>query len=119
MEGKAMKRLYVCGSFRFTREMEELERGLKEENIEYQISRKLDSRGILGCLKKIDDADVVYVVDPEGYVGKSVSVDIGYAYAKKKLIYVMHRGDDPPVMDLISGVLSPKALVALLKKGFR
>ena len=97
--------------------MDELERILKEEKIEYQISRKVDVRGILGCLKKIDDADVVYVVDPKGYVGKSVSVDIGYAYAKNKSIYVMHRVDDPPVTDLISDVLSPKVLVDLLKKG--
>jgi hypothetical protein len=112
-----MKRLYLCGSFRFAREMEELERGLKEENIEYQISKKMDSRGILGCLKKINDADVIYVVNPEGYVGKSVSVDIGYAYAKNKSIYVMHRVDDPPVMELMNGVLSLEALIDFLKEG--
>lgn len=67
-------------------------------------------------MKKIDDADVVYVVDPEGYVGKSVSVDIGYAYAKNKSIYVMYPVDDPPVMDLINGVLPPKALIDFLKE---
>jgi len=111
-----MKRLYVCGSFRFISEMEELERIFEEENIECQISKKMGSRGILGCLKNIDNADVVYVVNSEGYVGKSVSVDIGYAYAKNKSIYVMHQVDDPPVMDLINGVLSPKALIGLLKE---
>jgi len=111
-----MKRLYVCGSFRFTREIEELENRLKQGNIEYQISKKMDSRGILGCLKKIDDADVVYVVNPGGYIGKSGSVDIGYAYARNKSIYAMHSVDDPAVMDLISGVLSPKALIDLLKE---
>ena len=96
--------------------MEELEHTLEEENVEYQISKEIDGRGIPGCLKKIDGADVVYIVDPEGYVGKSVSVDIGYAYAINKSIYVMHSVDDPPVMDLISGVLSPKALIDLLKE---
>jgi hypothetical protein len=111
-----MRRLCVCGSFRFIREMEELERKLNEENIEYQMPRKTDNNGILGCLKKIDDADVVYIVNPAGYVGKSVSVDIGYAYAKNKLIYAMHGVKDPPIMDLISGVLSVKALVDLLKE---
>lgn len=111
-----MKKLYVCGSFRFIREMEELERELKEEGIHFQISNKKDSRGILGCLKKIDDADVVYVVNPQGYIGKSVSVDIGYAYAKNKSIYVMHAVDDPPITNLISDVLSPKALIDFLKE---
>jgi len=112
-----MKRLYVCGSFRFIREMEKLERKLKEENIEYQMSKEMDHREILGCLKKIDDADVVYIVNPEGYIGKSVAVDIGYAYAKNKPMYVMHPVDDPPVMDLIDNVLSPEALIGFLKEG--
>jgi len=113
-----MKRLYVCGSFRFIREMEALEHMLKEENIQFQISKEMDRRGILGCLKKVDDADVIYVVNPQGYIGKSVSIDIGCAYAKNKSIYVMHPVDDPPLMDLINGVLSPKALVDFLKESF-
>jgi hypothetical protein len=113
-----MRRLYVCGSFKFIREMEELEGRLKEENIEYQMSKETNSRGILECLRKIDDADVVYVVDPEGYIGKNVSVDIGFAYAKNKSIYVMHRVDDPPVMDLVNAVLSPKSLIEVLKERF-
>jgi hypothetical protein len=96
--------------------MEELEHMLREENLTYQISKEMDSRGILGCVKKIDDADIVYIVNPEGYIGKSVSIDIGYAYAKNKAIYVMHQVDDPPVMDLVNAILSPKALIDLLKE---
>jgi len=111
-----MKKLYVCGSFRFKREMEGLERKLKEENIQFQISKEMNSYGIVGCLKKVDDADIVYIVDPRGYVGKSVSVDIGYAYAKNKSIYVMHSVDDPPIMKLVNDVLSPKALIGFLKE---
>ena len=110
-----MKRLYVCASFRFICEIESLERRLRKEKIDHQTSRKMGSRGIVGCLKKIDDADIVYVVNPEGYVGKSVCIDIGYAIAKKKAVYVMHQVDDPPVMDLIRGVLSPEALIDFLK----
>jgi hypothetical protein len=111
-----MNRLYVCGSFKFLREIEELECKLKEKNIKYETSKKMNNRGILGCLEKVDDADIVYVVNPQGYVGKSVSVDMGYAYAKNKSIYVMNRVDDPPIMNLTNGVLSPKALMELLKE---
>jgi hypothetical protein len=114
-----MSKVYICGSFRFTREIQEVERRLKEENVKCEISKRMDSRGILGCLKKIDDTDVVYVVNPKGYIGKSVSFDRGYAYAKNKSVYAMYPIDDPPVTDLMSGVLSPKALVALLKESFR
>jgi hypothetical protein len=111
-----MKRLYVCGSFKFLREIEELECELKEKSIKYETSKEMNNRGILGCLEKVDDADIVYVVNPQGYVGKSVSVDLGYAYAKNKSIYVMNRVDDPPIMNLTNGVLSPKALIELLKE---
>jgi len=110
-----MKRVYVCGSFRFMDKIEELEMMLKKENVEFLVSKNMDVRGILGCLKKIDQADVVYVVNPEGYVGKSVSVDIGYAYARNKPIYVMHPIEDPPVMNLVSDVLSFEKLIHLLK----
>jgi hypothetical protein len=112
----AMNRLYVCGSFKFLREIEELETKLKKENIEYQTSKKKDSLGILGCLNKVDAADIVYVVNPQGYIGKSVAVDVGYAYAKNKTIYAMNPVDDPPIMNMINAVLSPEALVDLLKK---
>jgi nucleoside 2-deoxyribosyltransferase len=111
-----MKRLYVCGSFRFTDEMNELEAKLRKANIEYQISKKIDRRGIIGCLDKIDDADVVYVVNPGGYVGRSVCVDIGYAYARNKPIYAMHLIEDPPVPNLIHGVLSFEELISFLKQ---
>ncbi len=109
-----MKRLYVCGSFRFRREMEYLGHRLGEKNIAYEMPESRDSRGILGCLRKIDDSDIVYVVNPEGYVGKSVSVDIGYAYAKNKKMYVMHPIDDPPVANLISGVMTLDELIEAL-----
>jgi nucleoside 2-deoxyribosyltransferase len=95
--------------------IEELEMMLKKENVEFLVSKNMDVRGILGCLKKIDQADVVYVVNPGGYVGKSVSVDIGYAYARNKPIYVMHPIEDPPVMNLVSDVLSFEELINLLK----
>jgi hypothetical protein len=110
-----MKRVYVCGSFKFLSQIEELEKMLRKESIKFIVSKSLDIHGILGCLEKIDQADVVYVVNPDGYVGKSVSIDIGYAYAKNKPIYVMHPIDDPPVMSLVKGVLSFKELIILLK----
>jgi hypothetical protein len=107
--------LYVCGSFRFLDEMERLENILKNAKIDYLISKKADASGIVGCLEKIEKADVVYIINPDGYIGKSVSVDIGYAFAKDKEIYAMYPIDDPPVMNLVKGVLSFQSLVNLLK----
>lgn len=112
-----MKSVYVCGSFKFLSQIEELANMLINENIVVLVSKNLDVHGILGCLEKIDQADVVHVVNPDGYIGKSVSVDIGYAYARKKPIYVMRQIDDPPIMNLVKGVLSFKELVNILKRG--
>jgi len=111
-----MKRVYVCGSFKFIDKIEDLERSLRAAGVEFVVSKSLDPRGISGCLEKIDKADVVYVVNPDGYVGKSVSVDIGYAYARNKPIYLMHPTDDPPIMDLVKGVLTFERLVDFVKK---
>ena len=108
-------RVYICGSHRFLGRMETLERKLRKEGVEVLISKKIDDPSIIGCLDKIDEADIVYVVDPNGYVGKSVSVDIGYAYARKKSIYVMTQIDDPPVMKLVKGALSFQEVLTLLK----
>jgi nucleoside 2-deoxyribosyltransferase len=111
----SMKMLYVCGSFKFIRNMNELEEKLKKENIRFMMPKKKSSHGIVGCLKKIDKADVVYVVNPDGYVGKSVCVDMGYAYAKGKPIYVMCPIDEPQVMDMVKGALSFEELINFLK----
>ena len=110
-----MKRVYVCGSFKFIDKIEDLEKLLKAAGVEFVASKSLDPRGISGCLEKIDQADVVYVVNPDGYVGKSVSVDIGYAYARKKPIYLMYPTDDPPIMDLVKDVLTFEQLVDIAK----
>jgi len=114
-KGEFLKKLYLCGSFRFRREMEYIAHKLGEKNIAYVMPESKDNRGIRGCLRKIDDSDVVYIVNPDGYVGRSVSVDIGYAYAKNKRMYAMYPIDDPPVANLISGVMAPDELIELLR----
>ena len=111
-----MKRVYICGSFRFVDKIKELETRLKKENIECTVSKSMKARGILGCLEKIDSADLVYVVNPEGYVGKSVCLDMGYAYAKDKPVFIMHSVNDPPLMKLINGTQSFEEIISLLKK---
>jgi hypothetical protein len=111
-----VKRVYVCGSFRFLDRMMDVADTLRKENIPCEVSARTDARGITACLDKIDNADIVYVVDPDGYVGKSVCVDIGYAYAKSKKILAMCPVDDPLLAKMMSGVLPPAELVRLGRK---
>lgn len=109
-----MAGIYLCGSFRFVAAVAEVERLLAERGVPFQSSKAPDPRGIVSCLEKIDGADAVYVIDPDGYIGKSVAIDIGYAFARGKPIYSMEPIEDPPLDDLVRAVLSPAALARLL-----
>ena len=96
-----MKRkvVVICGSYRFERLMlEEAERLELEEGyavigvLPHVLDRELtlEEKELLGSihLDKIDLADSVYVVNPDGYIGKSVSKEIAYAMEKgKEILY--------------------------------
>ncbi len=109
-----MARVYLCGSFKFVETVEEVEGVLEAGGVSYLSSKAPDPRGIVSCLEKIDASESVYVVNPDGYVGKSVSVDLGFAYARGRPIYAMRPIDDPPLDDLVEGVLQPEDLVKAL-----
>jgi nucleoside 2-deoxyribosyltransferase len=66
--------------------------------------------------QKVDPADVVYVVNPGGYVGASVTLEIGYTYAMKKPLYAMEPIAEYTVMGLINRILSPSELIQLLQE---
>lgn len=64
-----------------------------------------------GCLNYIEEADIIYIINPDGYIGKSVSVDIGFALALKRKIFSMKEITDPPISELINGVISTQDLI--------
>lgn len=48
-------------------------------------------------LDKIIKADMVYVYNPDGYVGKTTCYEIGFCFSKKKPIYFFDYPDDLPI----------------------
>ncbi len=64
--------------------------------------------------QKVDPADIVYVVNPGGYIGTSVTLEIGYTYAMKKPLFAMEPIKEYTVMGLIDRILSPVELVQKL-----
>lgn len=108
-----MKTVYLCGSFKYIDKM----KSIQETFISYEIhctKPELDSpKGIQGCLEQISKADITFVVNPDGYIGKSVSVDIGYALALNKKVYSLVPIDDPPVGGLISGVATIEDVIKI------
>jgi hypothetical protein len=100
-----MSKLYICGSFRFSSELSKAEKAFLEAGISCNRSQHNDPEGIRGCLNRIDGSENVYVVNPDGYIGRSVALDIGYAYAKRKTIYSMVPISDPPIDFMIEKVV--------------
>lgn len=100
-----MARVYLCGTFRFLSQFDKAEELLKDSGVSVCRSFPGDPDGIRGCLSRIDRSDNVYVINPEGYVGKSVALDIGYAYAKGKPIYSMEPIADPPIGFMVEKIV--------------
>lgn len=112
-----MKQVYLCGSFKQLPTTEAIAVKLQRANITTAYSKPGDPKGIDGCLTRIDESEVIFVVNPDGNVGKSVALDIGYALAKNKIVYSLTVVEDPPVSHLIAGVCSPEDLIGALKDG--
>lgn len=91
-----MKVVTLCGSMRFIRQMQEIAVKLETEYGYCVIAPIGDantplSEEEIGALskahyKKIDIADAVYIVNIDGYIGKSVSEELRYAKAHNKEI---------------------------------
>jgi len=134
-----MKKICLVGSFRFYREMLEVKEILESSglkcyapvpskwrdpndpskflaNLSSEKELKKDAyQAVLTCFKKIDECDVIYVINNGGYVGKNTLIDIGYAFARNKPIYALEPIDDLAVMSLIKTVISPSQLIKILK----
>lgn len=72
-------------------------------------------QAVLTCFKKIEECDVIYVINKGRYVGKNTLIDIGYAFARNKPIYALESIDDLAVMSLIKAVIFLSQLIKILK----
>ncbi|MDD3647529.1 MAG: hypothetical protein PHS44_03470 [Candidatus Dojkabacteria bacterium] len=137
-----MKTVCLCNSFKFYRDQICLKKLLEEEGFEVlepypdevfwkkrdgdielrDLSKLSKEKGIINArrvslrhFEKIDEADCVYVISKRGYVGNSVSMEIGYAYAKGRHIYSTEPIEDWPLAGMVSEVLGPEEFIKRLK----
>lgn len=93
-----MKVITLCGSMRFAEQMRQIALRLETKEGHCVICPLFDCGETLSEVdlkkfsqahfKKIDIADIVYVVDIDGYIGESVSGEIRYAkQCGKQIIY--------------------------------
>jgi len=55
-------------------------------------------------LRKVAASDSIYIVNPGGYIGMSVAIESGFAYALGKRIVAMDKPSEPAVAALISQI---------------
>lgn len=101
-----MKRVVICGSARFHQQMADWSTQLSELGAqadaperhmpvqqfdalaeEQQRQIRLELAEAHHAL--IDQADVVFIFNPKGYIGNSVTLEIGYALGKNKPVYAL------------------------------
>ncbi len=124
-----MKSVCLCGSFKFYQEMNEIEESLIKNGIKCikpipfphedpKKSRTVEEEetGTKEHIENVKQADIIYVVDKEGYVGRSTSVEIGVAYGLGKKIYAMNQIKDSAVQILVDEVLSSEELISRIKQ---
>ncbi len=113
-----MKSVCICGSFRFYEEMVQLRNALQTQGVlcewplpgprrDPQAMTADEARdAITRHLERIDQADWIFVFNKDGYVGNSVVMEIGYAYARRKPVYVLAPIQDQFLMALAGRVVS-------------
>ncbi|WP_087017671.1 hypothetical protein [Thaumasiovibrio subtropicus] len=98
----------LCGSFKFNDALLETATTLRElgfNAISVPSFNPDIAAGVQSCFQRINDADIVIIVNPSGYIGTSVLIDLGYAVAKQKPIYLTDPHPDAAVGSLIHGLL--------------
>lgn len=93
-----MKVVTICGSMKFEKEMIDIAYMLEAKNgycviqcvyCNVEEPTQEEMKNLSDChYKKIDISDAIYVVDINGYIGKSTQNEINYANSKgKEIIY--------------------------------
>ncbi|TOE59051.1 nucleotide pyrophosphohydrolase [Vibrio parahaemolyticus] len=108
------KSVYIAGSFKNLEKMQAIRATLVNVGIETTISEPLQANGIDGCLQRIREAEITYILNFGGYVGKSVAMDIGYALGLGKPVYALEPIEDPGITHLLTRVVTPDDVIAEL-----
>ncbi len=129
-----MKSVVICGSSSFASEMREFAERLKNLGVVvYEPHLYRASGGVWSEIKESDRkyvalglthdhfykmrmADVIYIYNKDGYAGVSVNMEIGYAVALNKPIYVQEGNDAEPCRQVLFGavVKTPEELIKFL-----
>ncbi len=110
-------RIFIAGSRKFHSEIQRLckelnKKGVKastagEWNSKIKDTFKSEKKALLNAFKKINTSNLVYIYAKDGYVGKTVAMEIAYAYAKNKKIISSEKISELSAKALITKIENP------------
>ncbi len=110
-------KIFIAGSRKFHSEIQQLCEELNKNGIrastagEWNPKEKdtfqSEKKALLKAFKEIDSSNIVYIYSKEGYVGKTVAMEIAYAYAKNKKIISSEEINEFSARALITKVETP------------
>jgi hypothetical protein len=113
----------VVGSVRFKDKILEIGRKLESSRIAHSLpvmiipkeeeTPEMTRELVYGHFKKIDRCKILYVINPGGYVGNSVKIEIGYAKGAGKKIVFLEKTNLPELDCLADSVVGEKELEKL------
>ncbi len=68
-------------------------------------------------LEKILNADVVYVCNPRGYVGRTTCYEIGFCYSRNKPLYFLCSPKALPMPVVDEQIVSPEEMRQIILNG--
>jgi nucleoside 2-deoxyribosyltransferase len=118
-----MKKIFLAGSRKFADDLQNVFEMCKEAGIEVikgrdsvkQLSDEEEKEAHKEMLRRIEKSDVVYVVSGDGYIGKTVALEIGYAIGKGKEVISSTKITEAGADSFVSKILKKEDLVEYLK----
>lgn len=124
----AIRSVTICSSSKFYPTAQEVAKALKAMGIEevytprFECSEELVSVSpeekmtlTRDFLEKVSRSDAIYVIDEDGYTGRSVCIEIGYASALKKVILLSEEPRENAVMALANAIVPVAQLSSILE----
>jgi undecaprenyl pyrophosphate synthase len=120
-----MKSVFIAGSRKFYDEIERLVQQLTDNKIRVVTAGKYDSKqrdtpesekqALFNAFQKICKTDICYIYSKDGYIGKTVAMEIAYAHANKKELISSHKIEDFSAQALIFKIMACEELIKYCK----
>ena len=120
-----MKSVFIAGSRKFYTEIESFLEKCKNNKVNASTAGKWagekdtfdsEKNALFSAFERIDKSGILYVFARDGFIGKTVALEIAYAFAKGKEIISSEEIKDFSARTLVSKVMSPEEFVENAKR---